>query len=280
MPCRTRPTAPPAQSLAGLPGAPPGLGRANGGPGGYGSPGTPSSPAPLDATSRESLSQITLARPLPPLGAGRSAPVSPPRSQGSPAARGPLTTAGSVSDAAETRSEGGASEQIAADAAATMAALAGKEVPFDAFSYAFFGATGEPSPGLGGGLGDLMGELEGGEGEELEPCGGGEVARGAGGVAAEVLGAKALLGAGALDLAPDQAEWLRAAAATNQVGVVRVCGCLGLRWRRAFQGRSGPAGRLVVAAAGTGRGRGGWGVTEGRGGGAWGVHASYQNGLS
>ncbi|GFR42540.1 hypothetical protein Agub_g3447 [Astrephomene gubernaculifera] len=141
-----------------------------------------------------------------------SGPVSPPRAGGqdSPVPRGHSTRAGSEAEGAahETRSEGGASSEIAADAAAAVAALA-KE-PFDAFSYAFFGPTEGPA------MGELLGELETGAGldGELEPN------------AVAPLDAEALEGdarlsgpspLGALgELAPDQAAWLRAAASANQ----------------------------------------------------------------
>ncbi|GLI63952.1 hypothetical protein VaNZ11_007118 [Volvox africanus] len=142
-----------------------------------------------------------------------SAPVSPPRtaSQGSPTNnRSRITGAGSDVDglAHETRSEGGASAELAADAAAAVAALAKES--FDAFSYGFFGAT------EGHGMGELLGELEtGGLGEgELEP---GVVAS----LEAEGEGEPGGLGLGGAspllrELDPDQAAWLRAAASANQ----------------------------------------------------------------
>ncbi|KAG2501324.1 hypothetical protein HYH03_001117 [Edaphochlamys debaryana] len=191
----------------GIPGMPPGMGYAN-------SPNAaPGSPAGEE--HREGI----------PLGASRfgpgpvslptghaSAPVSPPHSgsRNSPIQRGALTAAASEADGLihETRSEGGASAELAADAAATMAALA-KE-PFDAFSYAFFGPT-ETGPG-----GELLGELEtGGNGDgALEPVNMGALEAGPRGPGplGGPKGPLAALG----ELPPDQAAWLRAAASANQ----------------------------------------------------------------
>ncbi|PNH11394.1 hypothetical protein TSOC_001824 [Tetrabaena socialis] len=178
---------------------------------------TPGSPAP-GAEARDPTAAAAPSRMGLPVAGHSSAPVSPPRtaSQGSPTQRGPFGASSDAEGAAlEARSEGGASAELAADAAAAVAALA-KE-PFDAFSYAFFGATEEPSVGSGG-LGELLGELElGADGGELEALGGG------GALEAEPQGAAppeapaaaaALSGLGELD--PAQAAWLRAAASANQ----------------------------------------------------------------
>ncbi|GLC41175.1 hypothetical protein PLESTB_001530100 [Pleodorina starrii] len=183
------------------------------------SPSAPGSPAvggdlkdaaALAATAGGSASRLG---PIP-IPGHSSAPVSPPRtaSQGSPTnTRTRLTGAGSDVDggAHETRSEGGASAELAADAAAAVAALA-KE-PFDAFSYAFFGATEGP------GMGELLGELETGGAADGELESGAVApldAEAHPGEHGRIVGASPLNGLG--ELAPDQAAWLRAAASANQ----------------------------------------------------------------
>ncbi|GIL71796.1 hypothetical protein Vretimale_769 [Volvox reticuliferus] len=183
------------------------------------SPSAPASPAvgePKDAVGHAAAAAAAAgtSRLAPnPIPGHSSAPVSPPRaaSQGSPTNnRSRITGAGSDVDglAHETRSEGGASAELAADAAAAVAALAKES--FDAFSYGFFGATEGP------GMGELLGELEtGGLGEgELEPS---VVAS----LDAEGEGESGGLGLGGAspllrELNPDQAAWLRAAASANQ----------------------------------------------------------------
>ncbi|EFJ52535.1 hypothetical protein VOLCADRAFT_103027 [Volvox carteri f. nagariensis] len=184
------------------------------------SPSAPGSPAVGESKDAVALAAATVAAAG---GASRlgpisipghsSAPVSPPRtaSQGSPTNnRIQITGPGSDVDGGghETRSEGGASAELAADAAAAVAALAKES--FDAFSYGFFGTT--EGPAMGELLGELEtggaadGELESGAVAALDAEGDGEP----GGIG--LGGPSPLLG----ELDPDQAAWLRAAASANQ----------------------------------------------------------------